>query len=98
LFSTFFLVQLQGLVNLKYLCLDNNQISSIEDGAFTSLDRLIELDLSHNELTMITKQIFGSLKSLNRLYLSNNQIREIEKDAFANSVELYLDNQIEESD
>jgi Leucine-rich repeat (LRR) protein len=48
LFSFIFDIYLymKGLVNLEYLYLNKNQISTIEDGAFSNLHNLKMLDLA----------------------------------------------------
>ena len=65
-----------------YLRLDNNQISSIESGAFTGLSVLETLSLYNNQITSIASGDFTGLSALTRLYLARNQITSIESGAF----------------
>ncbi|XP_056139447.1 tsukushi [Lampris incognitus] len=60
-------------IPLRYLNLDGNPITSIEEGAFDQLKDLVYLSLSGlNELQKIQPQSFKSLQSLQILDLSNN--------------------------
>ncbi|XP_073507108.1 platelet glycoprotein Ib alpha chain [Phyllobates terribilis] len=59
---------------LTTLQLSNNQISTIEDNAFTGLERLKMLKLQHNQIDSLSEEVFKSLPSLDHLDLSYNQL------------------------
>ena len=83
---------LADLVQLKYLNLDSNQISLIEEGSFDGLDRLETLILSHNKLDLAfnASSLFNSLSSLRHLSLSSNKIQVLESNLFLNLLKLEL--------
>jgi len=64
------------------LDLNNNQISSIESGAFNGLNTLYTLDLSKNQLTSVDMNIFAGLDNLSDLYLGGNQITALSDDFY----------------
>ncbi|KAJ8966308.1 hypothetical protein NQ314_003573 [Rhamnusium bicolor] len=64
------------LDNLKELCLQGNQLTSISDGLFNSLGSLEKLDLSNNRIQNISDHAFVGIK-LNELDISNNNISHI---------------------
>ncbi|KAJ8966309.1 hypothetical protein NQ314_003574 [Rhamnusium bicolor] len=66
------------LGNLKELCLQGNQLTSISDGLFNSLTSLEKLDLSNNRIQNISDHAFVGIK-LNELHISNNNISHIEQ-------------------
>ena len=80
------------LVNLKTLILKNqNPLSSVEVGAFSGLQALVELDLSDNPgLTTIPPAALpdDDLASLKILRLNNNSLTTIDEDMFINKVSL----------
>ena len=55
---------LTGLTNLQSLHLSDNQITSIESGAFDGLDNLQSLGLSGNQLTSLESGDFAGLTNL----------------------------------
>ncbi|XP_075226064.1 leucine-rich repeat, immunoglobulin-like domain-containing kekkon 1 protein [Lycorma delicatula] len=71
-----------GLLNLQRIYMRNCKIGQIDDGAFTGLSNLVELDLSHNLLTSIPSNLFEDVPFLRDLSLSYNPIQKIESHAF----------------
>ena len=81
------IINLDSLVNLDYLSLNRNQLTTIEN--LDSLVNLTYLDLSYNQLTTIDN--LDSLINLNTLYLSDNQLTTIENlDSLVNLTHLDL--------
>ncbi len=74
----------RGLNNLKWLYIQWNQISQIEDRAFHSLHLLERLVLDQNYIRRIGLRTFEGLGNLVQLFLYHNQISAIEDGAFAN--------------
>ena len=65
---------IRKLVNLQELCLNNNQITTIQ--GLEKLTELRELNLAHNQITKI--EGLEKLDSLKHLWLNNNQITTIQ--------------------
>ncbi|CAC5391065.1 unnamed protein product [Mytilus coruscus] len=61
--------------NLQDLHLQNNNISTIEDGIFEGNSLLKSLDLSFNRISQIRKNSFKGLQNLLSLNLSNNDLK-----------------------
>ena len=57
-----------GLIDLKYLRLYNNDLSSLPDGLFDGLTALTGLHLGQNQFTEIPPQLFN-IANLEALYL-----------------------------
>lgn len=68
---------LTGLVSLKCLRLDKNQIDQIESQQFDTLTNLSELNLSKNRITELNEDCFTKLVNLVELNLSMNQLESI---------------------
>ena len=62
-------------VYLKIIILNNNQISTINDGAFNGLNELFLLDLSCNLLTMFSTFTYNTISNLHLLKLNENNIK-----------------------
>ena len=71
------------------LALINNQISSIESGAFSGMANLDMLLLNDNQITSIESGAFSGL-SVTTLYLSGNQITSIESGDFSGLSVMFL--------
>ncbi|XP_078344386.1 putative glycoprotein hormone G-protein coupled receptor isoform X2 [Oculina patagonica] len=80
--------ELNKLKNLSIILLDNNEIVSIQDGAFDGLDDLFEINLNHNRLTKFPS--FKAKSPLKKLYLNNNYIKELSRISLNNLPELQL--------
>ncbi|XP_009074251.1 PREDICTED: nyctalopin-like [Acanthisitta chloris] len=63
------------LLNLRNLYLNNNQISSISDSAFSYLHKLHFLHLSKNNLSSLPIRLFTELTKLKYVFLSHNPWR-----------------------
>lgn len=61
---------------IKYLALNNNQLTSIEPNAFKGLEHLIEIEINDNCLTNIAIQAFTSLPNLYKLEIKNNSLSQ----------------------
>jgi Leucine-rich repeat (LRR) protein len=72
-----------GIVELKYLYLQNNFIKSLNKNAFRNLLKLESLDLSNNFILNIQQQTFFGLDNLKSLFLTNNFINEMESESFS---------------
>lgn len=71
-----------GLPNLVYLWLSDNEIESISPHTFHDLKNLSRLALHNNRITHLAANSFESLSNLTRLALSHNQIVSIDPKAF----------------
>ncbi|XP_038052338.1 leucine-rich repeat extensin-like protein 5 [Patiria miniata] len=69
--------------NLESMDLRNNQISHIQQGAFSGLRRVQILDLSGNRLTSLPDGIFKGLSSLTTLHLGGNGMARMSQGAFS---------------
>ncbi|XP_071135472.1 slit homolog 2 protein-like isoform X2 [Mytilus edulis] len=66
-----------------YLTFTENEISSIEDGAFADLHSLERLSLQNNKINSIDANLLSGLTLLEDLSLDNNEISTIEDGAFS---------------
>uniref|UniRef100_H2YXG0 Uncharacterized protein n=1 Tax=Ciona savignyi TaxID=51511 RepID=H2YXG0_CIOSA len=73
----------QKLRNLKKIDLSNNQLTAIEDGAFSGAGSVLELWLNHNVLTDIRGSMFSGLNNLRTLMVRNNHLMCIGNHTFA---------------
>ena len=79
---------LEGLLDIpeinkcQNLELENNQISSIQPGAFRGLQNLGVLGLEGNRITSIQPSSFQELQNLGLLNLARNKISSIQPDSF----------------
>ena len=64
----------EGLIHFKVLNLENNEISTIEPGAFSLLSKLESLWLTTNHLMSLPVRELKPLIALKYLYLSGNKI------------------------
>lgn len=64
---------------MKYVYFQNNQITSIQEGAFDNATELEWLALHNNQITSerMGKRVFAKLKNLERLYLNNNNLTKM---------------------
>ena len=69
-------------VYLKIIILNNNQISTINKGAFNRLNELFTLDLSCNLLTTFSTFTYEYVSNLHLLKLNNNNIRFVSYKSF----------------
>ena len=69
-------------VYLKIIILNNNQISTLDEGAFIGLDELLVLDLSCNLLTIFSTLTYEHISNLHLLKLNNNNIRFVSYKSF----------------
>uniref|UniRef100_A0A3B3VXZ9 Fibromodulin n=1 Tax=Poecilia latipinna TaxID=48699 RepID=A0A3B3VXZ9_9TELE len=65
--------------HIKYVYLQRNQITGIQDGVFDNAPNLVWVILSHNQLSSekISDSVFVELGSLVRLYLDNNELTHV---------------------
>ncbi len=70
------------LSQCTHLYLRDNQISSIEENAFSGLESLERLNLLYNRISVVRTKMFTGLSNLRSLFLSNNIISSIEQHAF----------------
>ncbi|KAM8973010.1 amphoterin-induced protein 2 [Pelodytes ibericus] len=70
------------LDKLHTLILNNNAVSSISSGSFSTLPNVRYLDLSSNHLKSLSNPVFQELKMLEVLMLYNNQLTHIDAGAF----------------
>ena len=72
----------QKLTNLEELNLKENQIQTINEGAFDEISNLKQLWLWRNEMTTVKYGMFRGLNSLSRIVLQENNIQEVEDGSF----------------
>ncbi|XP_078075761.1 lumican isoform X2 [Mustelus asterias] len=77
---------------IKYLYLQNNQLTGIPSGAFENATDLRWLILDDNQITSdnVGKNVFSKLKSLQRLYINNNNLTDVVRSLPKSLVELKL--------
>ncbi|KAM7404910.1 hypothetical protein PAMP_012214 [Pampus punctatissimus] len=65
--------------HIKYVYLQHNQISGIQDGVFDNATSLVWVVLFHNQLNSdkIGKNVFSKLKNLDRLFLDHNELTRV---------------------
>lgn len=73
---------LSKLRSLSKLCLQNNAISTLENGAFKGLLSLQVLNLSSNFLNTVPPDLFSDSKSLKEINFSNNTIDSLQPGLF----------------
>ncbi|XP_051536104.1 toll-like receptor 13 isoform X2 [Myxocyprinus asiaticus] len=73
---------LTQLFNLSCLIATHNKIQEVEEGAFSSLVALQELNLAYNKLRNITGGLFQNLVNLTVLHLNENLITNINSSSF----------------
>ena len=76
-----------NLTSLLSLTLQALQMSKLEDGAFTGIETLEQLDLSYNFLPEFPMEL-QKLKNLKRLKLYTNEIMNLKNDTFASLTKL----------
>ncbi|XP_044005917.1 leucine-rich repeat-containing G-protein coupled receptor 4-like [Aphidius gifuensis] len=72
------------IAQLEKFTITNTQLSTIQAGAFKSMDNLKYVNLAYNQITMIYEDTFDGL-SCNFFHLSHNKIQRIESNAFKHS-------------
>ena len=73
---------LSPLVNLRVLFLDDNKISTLQDGILATNTLLNKITLKNMLLTQIPQTVFSSTPNLEHLELSGNKVRSIPAEAF----------------
>lgn len=68
--------------NLTILDLSDNQISVLDDNAFSDLENLGVLYLSRNKIRVLKKSYFRTLTNLRVLYLDQNVLTHVPSDVF----------------
>ncbi|XP_070767192.1 fibromodulin [Enoplosus armatus] len=65
--------------HVKYVYLQRNQITGIQDGVFDNATDLVWVVFGHNQLNSdkIGKNVFSKLKSLERLFLDHNELKHV---------------------
>ncbi len=67
----------EGLRNLQDLTMAHNQLSSIDQFAFTGLPELKRLDLSDNKIDSIHRDTFKNLSKLSSIIEGLSQLVEL---------------------
>ncbi|XP_057657203.1 chaoptin-like [Diorhabda carinulata] len=80
-------ISLSKLFNLKKLILTNNQITSIEAGAFIDLGMLSALHITENKLTDLNSLPLCELKNLRTLNLTRNRIEHLDEAFYCETTE-----------
>lgn len=79
-----------GLVSLKSLYLEDNELTEIVGSAFDGLDVLNLLFITGNKLKgTLHRDVFSFMTGLHTLYLYNNKIDAVEAGAFAKNTKLF---------
>lgn len=65
--------------HIKYVYLQRNQITGIQDGVFDNATNLVWVVLFHNQISSdkIGKNVFSKLKNLDRLLLDHNELTRV---------------------
>lgn len=72
---------------LKYLFLQNNQLTVLSKNVFKSLQSILAIDLSNNLIRTINVDPFQSLTHLKEINLNNNSIVKLPEDMFKDQTE-----------
>lgn len=72
----------EDLTSLTSLTLNDNNLSSLEEGVFKDLTELEQLDLDGNNLSSLEEGVFEGLTSLTRLGLVDNRLSTLPRDVF----------------
>uniref|UniRef100_UPI00398EF269 lumican n=1 Tax=Pristiophorus japonicus TaxID=55135 RepID=UPI00398EF269 len=77
---------------IKYLYLQNNQLTGIPSGVFDNATSLLWLVLDNNQITSdnVGKNAFSKLKTLQRLYINGNNLTDVVRSLPKSLVELKL--------
>ncbi|CAL8367750.1 unnamed protein product [Lota lota] len=78
--------------HIKYVYLQRNEITGIQDGVFDNATNLVWLVLFQNRLNSdkIGKNVFGKLRHLERLYLDHNELSHVPSNLPKSITELRL--------
>ncbi|XP_031633872.1 chaoptin-like [Contarinia nasturtii] len=79
----------------------HNKISQLDQGAFSNLLLLENLDLGDNEIEYIDYEVFKNNKAIRELSLKNNPLKKLDFNVFSpdvNVVQVHLPSDIEELD
>nr|XP_033485399.1 fibromodulin [Epinephelus lanceolatus] len=79
--------------HIKYVYLQRNQITGIQDGVFDNATNLVWVVLFHNQLSSdkIGKNVFSKLKHLDRLLLDHNELTRVPPNLPKSVTDLRLD-------
>ncbi|XP_048885776.1 relaxin receptor 2 isoform X1 [Brienomyrus brachyistius] len=88
LISTLHSSSFQECRALTVLALRRNHIEMIEEGTFSTMQKLIDLDLSMNRIQELPPSLFHNLWNLKQLNISHNPLSHIYQDQFDNLVHL----------
>ena len=80
----------QGLYNLRYLGLKQNNIGSLPSGVFGNLSALQVLNMSDGQISTIESGAFASMTSLISLSLQNNNLQILPLHIFDNLIHLSI--------
>lgn len=67
---------------LTVLIVAETPVTTIPDGAFVNLSKLLYLELSNNDIEVLQNGVFRGLESLDTLKLTGNSLTTIERDTF----------------
>ncbi|CAH0559320.1 unnamed protein product [Brassicogethes aeneus] len=77
---------------IKEICLSNNDITELSDGAFSNLLNLTSVDLSYNSISNIRPSAFVNVMNIKRLNLKGNQLSSFKGEFFNTGTSLeFLD-------
>ncbi len=76
----------EQLPNMKEIYLDRNQISDLGAKSFSTMFKILCIDLSHNKLFVINKNVFHNISNLYELNLNRNPLTELTLEMFDNVV------------
>jgi len=71
------------LPNLRYVFLNQNNLTSLPSGLFSGLPNLEEIRLQYNNLSTVPRDIFQGFSSLKNIYLYGNNLTNLPEDLFS---------------
>ena len=77
-----------GLVDIKELFMDDNQLKVLDAGTFGSLSKLVYLCLFQNRIESIHRMAFEGAFNLEKMYLFNNKIARLPTQTFSSLVKM----------
>ena len=74
----------QGLLNLEFLAIDNNQLTDLHSDLFVELSGLQRLHIYDNLIERLDGQLFRNNTVLNTIYMFGNRINAIQSNFIDN--------------
>lgn len=77
-----------GLIKLRTLILNNNEIEALEDFLFENLTFLFKIEIKNNRLHYVGLQTFVNTGSVQNIFFDSNRLTVLKEDTFQNLIKL----------